>query len=302
MRVLKLSLIAVAVAACGSTQIAAPQFPRTVTLERALRDRIAQVPGAQVGLWFEDFATGDTLGIGDTVSFHAASTMKVPVMFELYRQVDAGTLDLETRIPLQNRFLSIVDRSPYSLEPSDDSDSSLYNLVGSQVSFRELNERMIVRSSNLATNVLIERLDATRVTSFARSLGGAGVIVRRGVEDIPAFRAGLNNTTTARGLGKLMAALERGQVASPSATAAMRATLMRQEFNDEIPAGLPPGTRVAHKTGWITATTHDAAIVYPPGRPPFVLVILTRAIPDRATAQRLMADCARLIWSAYVRD
>lgn len=302
MRVLTLSLIAAAVAACGSTQNAAPQFPRTITLERALRERIAQVPGAQVGLWFEDFATGDTLGLADTVSFHAASTMKVPVMFELYRQADAGTIDLETRIPLHNRFLSIVDRSPFSLEPGDDSDSSLYHLVGSQVSLRELNERMIVRSSNLATNVLIERLDPTRVTSFARSLGGAGVIVRRGVEDIPAFRAGLNNTTTARGLGKLMAALERGQVASPAATAAMRETLMRQEFNDEIPAGFPPGTRVAHKTGWITATTHDAAIVYPPGRAPFVLVILTRAIPDRAIAQRLMADCARLVWIAYVRD
>lgn len=300
MRVLKLSLLAAIVAACGSTQTAARQFPRTVTLEQALRARIAEVPGAQVGLWFEDFATGDTLGIADTVSFHAASTMKVPVMFELFRQADAGTLDLDARILLRNRFLSIVDRSPYSLEPGDDSDSSLYTMVGSEVSLRELNRRMIVRSSNLATNVLIERLDPTRVTSFARSLGGSGVVVRRGVEDIPAFRAGLNNTTTARGLGKLMAALERGQVASPKATAAMRETLMQQEFNEEIPAGLPPGTRVAHKTGWITATTHDAAIVYPPKRAPFVLVILTREIPDRAVAQRLMSDCARLVWSSYV--
>jgi beta-lactamase class A len=302
MRVLKLSILAAAVAACGSTQTAARQFPRTISLEQALRARIAQVPGAHVGLWFEDFASGDTLGIADTVSFHAASTMKVPVMFELYRQADAGTLDLDARILLQNRFLSIVDRSPYSLEPGDDSDSSLYRMVGSEVSLRELNRRMIVRSSNLATNVLIEQLDPTRVTSFARSLGGAGVVVRRGVEDIPAFRAGLNNTTTARGLGKLLSALERGQVASPKATAAMRETLMGQEFNDEIPAGLPAGTRVAHKTGWITATTHDAAIVYPPGRAPFVLVILTREIPDRAVAQQLMADCARLVWNAYVRD
>jgi beta-lactamase class A len=134
------------------------------------------------------------------------------------------------------------------------------------------------------------------VTSNARSLGGTGVLVRRGVEDGKAFQAGLNNVTTARGLGKLMGALQRGDAASAWATEAMIGILLRQEFNDEIPAGLPPGTRVAHKTGWITATTHDAAIIYRDGRAPIVLVILTRAIPQRADAQRLMADLARIAW------
>ncbi len=269
----------------------------------ALRDRLVQriaaTRGAEVGLFIEDLATGATLGVGDTVSFHAASTMKVPVMFELFRRADEGTLDLDARIPLANAFRSIVDGSPYALSASDDSDDALYDRVGAPISYRELNERMIVRSSNLATNVLIDRLDATRVTALADRLGGAGVLVRRGVEDGPAFRAGLNNVTTARGLGKLLAALERGQVASAWATQAMRETLLRQEFNEEIPAGLPAGTRVAHKTGWITATTHDAAIVYPPGGRPFVLVILTRAIPERADATRLMVDLTRIVWEAY---
>jgi beta-lactamase class A len=265
-------------------------------LDAALRRRIAATPGAEVGLWLHDLATGETLGISDTIAFHAASTMKVPVMIELFRRADAGTLRLSDRIPLENRFRSIVDGSPYTLSADDDSDGALYDRVGAPISLRELNERMIVRSSNLATNVLIERLDPTRVTSTARALGGEGVLVRRGVEDGLAFAAGLNNTTTARGMGKLLVALERGEAASAWATIAMRETLLRQEFNDEIPAGLPPGTRVAHKTGWITATTHDAAIVYPPGRAPFVLVILTRAIPERTDAQRLMADLARIAW------
>jgi beta-lactamase class A len=289
-----LSCLAVLCTAIPSTRLPAQGFPSN--LRDRLERRIAALPGAQVGLWVEDLASGRTLGVSDTVSFHAASTMKVPVMFELFRRADEGTLDLDTRISLGNRFASIVDGSPYGLSSSDDSDDALYDRVGAPISYRELNERMIVRSSNLATNVLIERLDATRVTSFARTLGGEGVLVRRGVEDGPAFRAGLNNVTTARGLGKLLAALERGQVASAWATQAMRATLMRQEFNAEIPAGVPPGTPVAHKTGWITATTHDAAIVYPPGRSPFVLVILTRNIPDRAAATRLMVDLTRIVW------
>ncbi|MCE9602632.1 MAG: class A beta-lactamase-related serine hydrolase [Gemmatimonadetes bacterium] len=275
-----------------------PNRPDT-DLRAALERRIAAQPGAEVALWFEDLASGRTLGIADTLTFHAASTMKVPVMFELFRRADEGTLDLDDRIPLVGRFASIVDGSSYALDPADDSDDALYDRIGAPISYRELNERMIVRSSNLATNVLIERLDPTRVTALARSLGGEGVVVRRGVEDGVAFRAGLNNVTTARGLGKLLAALERGEVASPWATQAMRGALLRQEFNEEIPAGLPPGTPVAHKTGWITATTHDAAIVYPPDRPPFVLVILTRAIPERADAQRLMADLARIVWESY---
>jgi len=279
----------------------APRGPELDALRAHLVQRIAATSGAEVGLWFEDLGNGDTLGISDTTSFHAASTMKVPVMIELFRRVDAGDLDLDARIPLKNRFTSIADGSPYGLAAEDDSDDALYDRIGAPISLRELNERMIVRSSNLATNVLIEQLDPVRVTSSARALGGTGVLVRRGVEDGPAFQAGLNNVTTARGLGKLLAALERGQAASAWATIAMRETLLRQEFNEDIPAGLPPGTRVAHKTGWITATTHDAAIIYREGRPAFVLVILTRAIPERAAADRLIADLARLTWTYATR-
>ncbi|HET8769790.1 MAG TPA: serine hydrolase [Gemmatimonadaceae bacterium] len=283
----------------GTTHLDAQQFP--LALQEAVQRRIAAQPGAEVGLWFEDLVTGDTMGIADTVTFHAASTMKVPVMIELFRRADAGELRLDDRIPLTNRFASIVDGSPYSLSRTDDSDGALYARIGAPISLRELNERMIVRSSNLATNVLIGRLDPTRVTSSARALGGAGVSVLRGVEDGKAYSAGLSNTTTARGMGKLLAALERGEAASRWATTAMRSTLMRQEFNDQIPAGLPPGTPIAHKTGWITATLHDAAIVYPNGQEAFVLVILTRGIPDRTDAERLTADIARLVWDYATR-
>ncbi|MBW7935135.1 MAG: serine hydrolase, partial [Gemmatimonadaceae bacterium] len=191
--------------------------------------------------------------------------------------------------------------SPYTLSPGDDSDSSLYAKVGQRVTLRELNERMITRSSNLATNAVIELLDARRVNATAHALGATAIQVRRGVEDIKAFDAGLNNTTTARDLGVLLAAIAQDRAASPAACAEMRAILERQEFNGEIPAGLPAGIRVAHKTGWITGTTHDAAIVFPPRRAPYVLVILTRNIAERAVAQRLMADLSREIWSALVR-
>jgi beta-lactamase class A len=293
-----------AISASASPASASTRIVMSVpaSLRPRLLARIAEVPGARVGLYLHDLATNETLGIDDTVTFHAASTMKVPVMVELMRQADTAALTLDARTPLVNTFASILDGSPYHLSRDGDSDPTLYDRVGAPITYRELNERMIVRSSNLATNVLIERLDPARITATARALGGEGIVVRRGVEDQKAFEADRNNVTTARGLGRLLTAIERGEAASAWATAAMRATLLRQEFNDEIPAGLPVGIPVAHKTGWITATTHDAAIIYPRDRAPLVLVILTRAIPDRATAQRLIADLTRLIWNSCVTD
>ena len=259
------------------------------------------MPGAQVGVWLHDLATGETLAVNATSSFHAASTMKVPVMIELFRRVDAGMLRLDSAIVLRNQFASIVDGSPFTLNAGDDSDSSAYARIGQRVTLRELNDRMITRSSNLATNAVIELLGATAANATAHALGATTIQVRRGVEDTKAFNGGLNNTTSARDLGVLMAAIAQDRAASKASCAAMREILLRQEFNAEIPAGLPAGTPVAHKTGWITGTTHDAAIVYPPGRAPYVLVILTRAIPERAVAQRLMADISRQAWATMTR-
>jgi beta-lactamase class A len=120
--------------------------------------------------------------------------------------------------------------------------------------------------------------------------------VLRGVEDGKAYEQGLNNTTTARDLATIMAAIQQNRAASARSCALMREILSEQEFNSEIPAGLPPGTRVAHKTGQITGHLHDAAIVYPDGAGPYVLVILTRDIPDEKVAQGLIADISRLVY------
>lgn len=289
----------VAAGACAPAPVAPSPDP-TPTLESRFAQRIAQVPGAEAAVWVEDLGTGATYRLADTVPYHPASTMKLPVMVTLVRAAETGAFDLDHRVVLQNAFRSIIDGSPYSLIREEDSDPALYDRVGVPISLRELNHRMIVRSSNLATNALIEHLGADSITHVAAALGADGVLVRRGVEDAKAFAAGRNNVATARGLGRLLAAIERGSAASATGTALMRTTLLAQEFNDEIPAGLPAGTPVAHKTGWITGQTHDAAIVYPPGRAPFVLVVLTRGIADRATAQRLIADLASLTWSRVV--
>jgi beta-lactamase class A len=210
--------------------------------------------------------------------------------------VDAGALRLDQGVLLVNQFGSIVDGSPYSLDANDDSDSSAYGRIGARVPVRELIDRMITRSSNLSTNALIELVRADRVDATAHALGAKNIRVLRGVEDGKAFRAGLNNTTTARDLQVLLEGIERGTAASRASCDYMRDVLLRQEFNGEIPAGLPAGTKVAHKTGSISGVLHDAAIVYPSGRRPYVLVVLTRGIPDDKVARPLIADISRIVY------
>jgi len=279
------------------TSAAVAQHPSSATLAAAIRDRIAQVPGAEVAVSFRDLASGDSLDLNADVEFHAASTMKIPVMLEVLRSVEAGRLGLDQGILLVNRFHSIVDGSPYSLDASDDSDSLVYTLVGQRVPVRELMERMIVRSSNLATNALVALVGADRANATAHSLGATHIRVLRGVEDLKAYDAGLNNTTTSADLAVLLEKIERREALGAASAQLMKDILLRQQLNDEIPAGLPPGTPVAHKTGSITATLHDAAIVYPPNRKPYVLVVLTRNIPQEETARRLIVDISRLTWN-----
>lgn len=264
-------------------------------LEGLLRSRIAQ-DTAMVGVSFRDAKRREEVGINAAVRFHAASTMKVPVLLELARRVDAGDFQWNDRLTVRNSFKSIVDGSAFQLDVGEDSDSSLYQLEGQSVPMSRLARLMITRSSNLATNLIIDRLDPRRVNTTAHQLGADSIAVLRGVEDGKAFERGLNNTTTSRDLAVLLEGIAADRTASRASSDSIRAILLAQEFNDGIPAGLPAGTPVAHKTGEITGIAHDAAIIYPPGREPYVLVVLTRGYADRRDAARLMADLSGIVY------
>ncbi|HXY30942.1 MAG TPA: serine hydrolase [Gemmatimonadaceae bacterium] len=292
-----IDLVFLAILTGVGTLSSPPAQRSTDSLRAAITARVAQTKGATVAVAFRRLGTTDTLMIAADSDFHAASTMKVPVMIELFQQVDSGRLSLDRKLTLVNQFTSIADGSPYSLDMADDSDSSLYARVGTQVPIRELMDLMITRSSNLATNVLIDVAGAPRAQQAMRALGASRIRVLRGVEDGKAYKLGMNNTTTARDLTIIMSAIAENRAASPASCAAMREILFRQEFKDEIPAGLPPNTRVAHKTGWIDGRVlHDAAIIYPAGGPVYVLTVLTSGVADLKANSALIADISRLVY------
>jgi beta-lactamase class A len=265
-------------------------------LDRKIEELIRSSGAETVAVACHDVSSGTELLINPDITFHAASTMKVPVMMEIYRQAAAGKLSLDQRIPVKNDFASIVDGSHYSLTADSDSDQSLYTRVGETATIRELMHLMITVSSNLAANLLIERVTPERVMDLMRTLGANNIRVLRGVEDGKAFEKGLNNVTTARDLMILLRRIAERRAVSAKASDEMIKVMLDQKFNEGIPAGLPADARVSHKTGSITKINHDAAIVYPAGRKPYVLVVLTRGIEDEKVAHKLIADISRVVY------
>ena len=271
------------------------QAQPAATFESRVKTVVAD-SGAEVAVAFRTLDGSRELLIDADKTFHAASTMKVPVMIELFRQASTGAIGLDDPLPIRNEFRSIVDGSVYSLSEGDDSDKEVYAAVGKTMTLRRLCELLITVSSNFAANLLIEKLGVDNVRSTVTRLGAEGMQVLRGVEDGKAFQKGMNNTTTARGLLVLLESLANGRAVSAAADEQMIEILKRQKFRDAIPAGVPAGTSVAHKTGTITRIHHDAAIVYGPR--PYVLVLLVRGVDEKKKSAALMAELSRIIWDA----
>ena len=265
------------------------------SLETQVRS-IIETSGAEVAVAFRTLDGQDELLIDVDTPMHAASTMKVPVMIELFRQAHANVLRLDEPLPVRNEFKSIVDGSPYSLSVGDDSDREVYATIGRTMTLRQLNDAMITVSSNFATNLMIERLDVERIRATVSRLGADGMKVLRGVEDQKAYDKGMNNETTARALLVLLEKIAKGEAVGPKPDAEMIEVLKRQKFRDAIPAGVPAGTPVAHKTGSITRIQHDAGVVYGPR--PYTLVVLVRGIQDGKRAQALIAEISTVVWAS----
>lgn len=268
-------------------------------LEGEIAEELAKMDGT-FALAFKDLTTGDEILVHEHDVFHAASTMKTPVMIEVYKQAAEGKFRLSDSIVVKNEFKSIVDGSPYSLEVADDSQHTLYQEAGRKEPLSILVYEMITGSSNLATNIIIELVGAKSVTSTMRALGAHDIQVLRGVEDDKAFAQGLNNTTTAYDLMVIFEKMAKGETVSPEASQAMINILLDQRFNSIIPARLPADVKVAHKTGSITGVHHDSGIVILPDGRKYVLVLLSKGLKSDEAGTTAMAKVSAMIYDYVV--
>ncbi len=249
-----------------------------------------------LGIAFYDAQTTIQWSYNGDTYFHAASTMKLAVLLGVFRQVERGELTLDAPVHIRNRFTSIVNQQPFMLDLGRDADPDVYGHLGRTLSVRELAYLMITKSSNLATNLLVEIVGVPTIQYALDELDIDGVRILRGVEDQAAFEAGLNNEVTANGLLKLLRLIADGKAYSKKSSDEMLNIMLEQQYRSGIPAGLPKAARVAHKTGNISTVHHDAGIVFVEDRKPYVLVILSQfpAETGRGTA---VADVSRDIYN-----
>jgi len=217
-------------------------------------------------------------------------------MIEIYHQASQGQLALTDSILVKNKFESIVDYSTYEMNIAEDSEPSLYTQIGKQMTLFDLMNQMIISSSNLATNILIDEVGAKNVNASMQRLGAYNTEVLRGVEDQKAYDLGLNNMTTAKDLMTIFKSIALPLGETTQDQIAMIDVLKAQEFNDIIPRFLPGDVQVAHKTGSITGLHHDAGIIYLPNGETYVLVLLSKNLKNFDQGTLTLAKISQLFY------
>jgi beta-lactamase class A len=245
----------------------------------SLRNKLEELEersrGRALAVAVQDLETGMSFRYRAERWFHAASTIKLAVLLGTFASIHRGKLLPQSRLHVRNRFRSAYDGSAFRVLSERDADSDVQTAVGKTMRISELARHMIIRSSNLATNLLLDLLGIEFLQRVLEEYGLSGIDLRRGVEDELAFGHGINNRVTADGLVQLLRLIAEERAFTPELSRKMLDILYDQEFRSGIPAGLPAHARVAHKTGEISTIAHDAGIVYLPKRRPYVVAILT---------------------------
>ena len=266
------------------------------SLEIKVRELLESQNGT-FAIAFKNLEDGNEILINEDEIFHAASTMKTPVMIEVYRKKMIGEISLDDSIFVKNEFESIVDKSTFQLSEFDDSDKNTYDKIGRYISLRELVFDMISISSNFATNLVIKYIGAENINNTMNNIGAKNINVLRGVEDIKAFEKGLNNTTSARDLLVIYEKLANGEVLSRNLSNEMVEILKNQKYDDIIPKYLPKEIEVAHKDGWINGVRHDSGIVFLENGVTYVLILLSKNLDNELEGADILAKVSLEIYN-----
>jgi len=229
---------------------------------------------------------------------YAASTMKAAVLATAYRLAEAGAVELDDELAVHDEFSSAAPGGGrFAMRHAYDNDDEVWAKLGGTAPLRWLLRRMIVRSSNLATNLVLERIGTHALVHTLHDAGATRMVVTRGIEDAAAVDAGLDNTVTAADLARLLAAIADHRLASPASCDEMMGVLLDQECGEDLAAGLPSGTRIAHKNGWVPRIRHGVGVVLPDDAEPYAIAVCTTSdLPD-TDACRLVAEVSAAAWA-----
>ena len=280
-----------------------PQQPiDTAQMRKEILAEFAKQPTGTFAVAFKNLSTGQEFLMNAHESFHAASTMKTPILIETFKQAAEHKFSLNDSILIENKFTSIVDGGTFSVDSADDSEKDLYTRVGTKLPIKDLLFRMITESSNFATDLIVELVGAKNANQTMHKIGAKDIKVLRGVEDNKAYNLGMNNTVTANDLMVIFQHIANGTVVNKKACDAMIDILMHQHFKEKIAGKLPADVKTATKSGSITKVSHDSGIVFLPDGRKYVIVLLSRGIEDEKAADETLATVSRIIYDHVVNN
>ena len=230
-----------------------------------------------VGLWARSFDTGEEIVWQPNETFPAASTIKVPILCEVFRQAGEG------------RF-TLADARTLKTDDQVGGSGILKDLTaGLALTVKDLATLMIVISDNTATNMLIDLVGLDAVNASCERLGLSGTRLEFRVQRAPEGASVMNRSTPAD-LGRLMAMIARDEILTPQACGEMLAILDRQHLTDNITRRLPefdgyvekgkqPAVVVGSKSGSIRGTRNDVGYVRAHGRR-YVIAMMSKGCTD----------------------
>ncbi|MCA5892912.1 class A beta-lactamase-related serine hydrolase [Isoptericola sp. NEAU-Y5] len=225
-------------------------------------------------------------------SFYAASTVKLAVLVAAARALEAGALTLDDEVVSTDTFASQVPGAPdYRIEP-DDLDGGM-PAPGTPMPVRDVLTRMVVVSSNEATNMAIDLVGLEASNRVLADAGASSSTVGRKYSDLAAEELGASHRTTAADLAALMAALVTGRLAGPVWTR-WALELLGLQSDRQLTAAVPAGVPHGSKSGWVDGIRHDVAFVGEPGADTLVVAVCTRgyAVQDAEETLRALGELA----------
>lgn len=271
-------------------------------LDARLRDIAERIPTGTLGVSVFDYLSGLSWSFNGNRWFHSASVIKLAVLLAVYEASEQGLFSLGARLHVRNRFLSVADGRPFRVDCNRDADAEVHAAIGRTMQVRRLARRMIITSSNLATNLLVNVVGLDAARESMERLGIQGVDLRREVEDERAYEQGIFNRMTPDGAVAILRAIVAAKGISPESSDEMTNILLDQQFSGTIAPGLPETVRtaakVAHKTGEISTVTHDAGAVFMPGRPPYIVAIFVECVGDLKTRQDAGVAASAAVWES----
>jgi beta-lactamase class A len=256
-------------------------------------ESLIQQSGGDVAVAFRALDGGQELLIHENRPFEDPLSLKIPVMIELFAQADSQQVKMNDGVPVRNLFRSAADSSAYTIDPN--AGDSLIHDSGKVMTLHDLCVTMITTNSDIAANLLIERLGIEAIRSRIHALDADGMVLAADFGDAKAAQRGVKNVTTPLALMTILLALAENQVVNADASQQMVGLLAHSLLPGSL-AGIASSPELAAtQKPSPTGDQHDAAIIF--GARSFVLVTDIRGLSPQSSSA-LVAKIAHLLAAA----